>query len=59
MFKIWKSIGEINKVGKMKVERFETSLYGKLIWIALNWHILWHVVFTIIFLKKGINIRSI
>jgi len=55
MFKIWKSIGEIDKVGKMKVERFETSLYGKLIWIALNWHILWYVIVHY-FHKKGINI---
>ena len=39
MFKIWKSIGEINKVGKMKVERFETFLFAKLIWIVINWQI--------------------
>lgn len=39
MFKIWKSIGEINKVKGMKVERFETFLFAKLLWIALNWKI--------------------
>jgi len=40
MFKIWKSIGEINKVKKMKVERFESFLFAKLIWIVLNWQIM-------------------
>jgi len=40
MFKIWKSIGEIDKVKKMKVERFESFLFAQLIWIVLNWHIM-------------------
>ena len=40
MFKIWKSIGEINEVKKMKVERFESFLFAKLIWIVLNWQIM-------------------
>ena len=40
MFKIWKSIGEIDKVKKMKVERFESFLIAKLIWIVLNWQIM-------------------
>ena len=40
MFKIWKSIGEINKVKKMKIERFECCLFAKLIWIVLNWKIM-------------------
>ena len=40
MFKIWKSVGEINKLRKMKTERFETYLFAKLLWIALNWQIM-------------------
>ena len=40
MFKIWKSIGEIDQVKKMKVERFETYLFAKLIWIVVNWQIM-------------------
>ena len=40
MFKIWKSIGEIDKVKKMKIERFESFLLAKLIWIVLNWQIM-------------------
>jgi len=44
MFKIWKSIGEIDRVKKMKVERFEACLLAKLIWIALNWQIMRRIV---------------
>lgn len=44
MFKIWKSIGEIDKVKKMKVERFESSLLAKLIWITINWQIMRKIV---------------
>ncbi len=40
MFKIWKSIGEINRVKMMKIERFECCLFAKLIWIVLNWKIM-------------------
>jgi len=46
MFKIWKSIGEIDKVKKMKIERFEVSLIAKLIWIALNWKIMSHILLS-------------
>ena len=44
MFKIWKSIGEIDKIKKMKVERFESFLIAKLIWIAINWQIMWNII---------------
>ncbi len=54
MFKIWKSIGEINKVRKMKVERFETLLFAKLIWIVINWQIKRHIVIELF--NKGIYI---
>jgi hypothetical protein len=40
IFKIWKSVGQIHKVKKMKVERLECTLYAKLLWIAMNWEIL-------------------
>ena len=44
MFKIWKSIGEIDKVKKMRVERFEACLFAKLIWIVINWQIIRQIV---------------
>ncbi len=44
MFKIWKSIGEIDKVKKMKVERFKACLIAKLIWIIINWQITQRIV---------------
>lgn len=43
IFKIWKSIGKIEKIKKMKVERFECYLYAKLLWIIINWSILWNI----------------
>ncbi len=50
MFKIWKSIGEINEVRKMKIERFETFLFAKLLWIVINWQIVGRL--TICFLYE-------
>lgn len=44
MFKIWKSIGEIDEVKKMKVKRFEVCLIAKLIWIVINWQIMRRIV---------------
>ena len=43
MFKIWKSIGKIHKIKEMKVERFEAYLFAKLIWIVINWKIMWQI----------------
>lgn len=55
MFKIFKSIGEIDKVKKMKVERFESFLIAKLIWIVLNWHIM-RLMVHYYFQEEGIGI---
>jgi hypothetical protein len=43
MFKVWKSVGGISKIKKMKVERFETYLYARLLWLMINWRILWQI----------------
>lgn len=40
VFKIWKSIMHIDIFPKMKKERFLTSLYLKLLWVFINWHII-------------------
>ncbi|MCK5537724.1 MAG: transposase, partial [Bacteroidales bacterium] len=55
MFKIWKSIGEIDKVKKMKVLRFVASLLTKLIWVVINWHIMRQIVIYF-FNEHGIEI---
>jgi len=55
MFKIWKSVGEIDKVKKMKVERFESFLFAKLIWIVLNWHIM-RLMVHYYYKKEGLGI---
>ena len=39
LFKIWKSLFEIDKIGKMSIARFECYLYGKLITILLGGYI--------------------
>lgn len=43
VFKVWKSIGEIDKVKKMKTERFECYLFAKLLWLTVNWQIFWEI----------------
>jgi len=43
VFKIWKSIGNIHKIKKMKTCRFESLLYAKLLWILINWTIVWQM----------------
>ncbi len=40
VFKIWKSILHIDKFRKMKIERFLTSIYLKLLWILINWQVI-------------------
>lgn len=37
MFKTWKSTVQINKIKKVKKERFECHLLAKLLWTILNW----------------------
>jgi hypothetical protein len=51
IFKIWKSILKIHEIKKMKVERFESFLYAKLIWVFINWQILWQ--FIIYFFREN------
>ena len=41
IFKIWKSIGDIHQLKKMKISRFECCLFAKLLWIVVNWGIVW------------------
>jgi len=44
MFKIWKTIGEIHKVKKMRIHRFEAYLFAKLIWIVIHWKLMWKII---------------
>ena len=39
VFKIWKSIFKLEKIGKMKLNRLLSLLYVKLLWILINWEI--------------------
>ena len=38
-FKVWKSIVQIHKIPKMKYVRFMTSIYISLLWIVVQWKI--------------------
>jgi hypothetical protein len=40
VFKIWKSILNIDKIKKSSNERFLAMLYTKLLWICINWKII-------------------
>ncbi len=52
VFKIWKSICDIEKVKKVKQHRFECYIYAKLIIIVLGWQVLWKIAITL-FYKEG------
>lgn len=43
MFKIWKSICDIEKVKKVNEHRLECYIYSKLIFIVLSWKVVWVV----------------
>lgn len=43
MFKIWKSICQIEKIKKVNKERLECHIYSKLIFIVLGWKMVWMV----------------
>lgn len=40
VFKTWKSFLQIDKLKKVKKERFECQLLAKLLWVLLNWRLL-------------------
>ncbi len=43
IFKAWKQNGEIAKVKKTKIERFETFLFAKMLYLLCNWFLFWEV----------------
>ncbi len=43
IFKIWKSIGGIDKVKKVKKDRFECYIFSKLLFILLAWQFYWSI----------------
>lgn len=43
MFKVWKSIFSIDKVKRVKIERFKCFLYGRLITLLLESSIIFTV----------------
>ncbi len=43
VFKIWKSICNIEKVKKVKKHRLECYIYSKLIFIVMGWQLIWKI----------------
>jgi len=43
MFKVWKSICDIEKVKKVKKERLECYIFSRLIFITLAWKMVWTI----------------
>ncbi len=41
VFKIFKSVAQIDKIKKVNRYRFECYLYGKLLWSLLGWEVYW------------------
>jgi len=48
IFKIWKSIIQIDQVKKVQRYRLECYIYAKLILIVLGWQLLWPIVSTLL-----------
>jgi hypothetical protein len=42
IFKGWKSIAQIDKIRKMKIQRFEFMLYARFVWLIINWKIIYN-----------------
>lgn len=52
IFKIWKSIGKIHEVKKVKQHRLECYVYAKLVFIVLGWQLLWRVA-KVLYHREG------
>lgn len=58
VFKIFKSVAQIDKIKKVKRYRFECYLYGKLLWALLGWQVYWKLSRRISTLGKAISINK-
>ena len=52
VFKIWKSVCDIEKVKKVKQHRLECYIYAKLIIIVLGWKVLWKIAITLFYRER-------
>jgi hypothetical protein len=52
IFKIWKSIGKIHEVKRVKQHRLECYVYAKLIFIVLGWQLLWRIA-KVLYHREG------
>jgi hypothetical protein len=58
VFKVFKSVAQIDKIKKVNRYRFECYLYGKLLWALLGWNVYWKLNFSTSALGKTISINK-
>jgi hypothetical protein len=58
VFKVFKSVAQIDKIKKVNPYRFECYLYGKLLWALLGWNVYWKLNFSASALGKTISINK-
>jgi hypothetical protein len=59
VFKVFKSVAQIDKIKKVNQHRFECYLYGKLLWALLGWDIYWKLSSSALALGKAISINKL
>jgi len=58
VFKVFKSVAQIDKIKKVNRYRFECYLYGKLLWAILGWEVYWKLTRSISDSDKTISINK-
>ncbi len=58
VFKVFKSVAQIDKIKKVNRYRFECYLYGKLLWALLGWEVYWKLTHCISDSDKTISINK-
>lgn len=58
VFKVFKSVAQIDKIKKVNRYRFECYLYGKLLWALLGWNVYWKLNHYASAMGKTISINK-
>jgi hypothetical protein len=58
VFKVFKSVAQIDKIKKVNVFRFVCYLYGKLLWALLGWDVYWKLTCSAYASGKVISINK-
>ena len=58
VFKVFKSVAQIDKIKKVNCYRFECYLFGKLLWALLGWNVYWKLNYYASAMDKTISINK-